>query len=225
MSHIFNTETKTTTRPRHDATIRVKLYRPGGTQETGQYIDAELLEFHPDYDTRLKFRSYALVRPRPELTRPEHAHIYRMCGEGYLEQPYISINEVFIHMNDLVEMMDYCRKQPHPAAPLVIHPCPLPFPMFAKGDRVVCIKAEGDGLASEAHIGQTATVAEDSSAGNGTMVTFDLPELNKGHDGRIYPAIGFMSSNLRKLEQGEHLQVVISKRKHQRKGKPEEGSE
>src|SRR6266699_1660621 len=214
MSHIFNTETKTTTRPRHDATIRIEAFQPGSMQKAG-YITVDLLEFHPDYDTRLKFRSYALVRPRPELTRPEHAHIYRMCGTGYLEQPYISISEVFIHPVDLVEMMDYCRKQPHPAAPLVIHPCPLPFPMFSKGDRVVCIKAESD-LATAAHVGQHATVAEDSSAGNGTMVTFDIPELNKGTDGRIYPAIGFASSSLRKLETGEHLQVVMSKRKHRK---------
>ncbi len=77
-------------------------------------------------------------------------------------------------------------------------------------------------MATDAHVGQHATVVEDSSGGGGTVVTFDTLELNKGTDGRIYKSIGFASSSLRKLEQGEHLQVVISKRKHQRKSEKTE---
>jgi hypothetical protein len=140
-------------------------------------------------------------------------------GLGYLEHPYLSVRETVIHEADLRELMEYSRTETalHKRySPIIIHPCPLPFPMFEKGDRVVCIKTD-DHMATEAHVGQVATVAEDSSGGNGTMVTFDIPDLNKGTDGRIYPVIGFLSSSLRKLEQGEHLQVVRSKRKHQRK--------
>jgi len=36
----------------------------------------------------------------------------------------------------------------------------------------------------------------------------------------MYTSIGMPSISLRKLEQGEHLQVVIGKRKHQRKDVP-----
>jgi hypothetical protein len=96
--------------------------------------------------------------------------------------------------------------------------------MFAKGERVVCITTDKH-TATEAHVGHYATASKESSAGGMTMVTFDDPELNKGSDGRIYPAIGFNSSSLRKLESGEHLQVIISKRKHQRKGNQEQESE
>ena len=49
------------------------------------------------------------------------------------------------------------------------------------------------------------------------MVHFDNDEYNRGTDGRIYKAIGMPSISLRKLEQGEHLQVIVSKRKRTRK--------
>ena len=54
------------------------------------------------------------------------------------------------------------------------------------------------------------------------MVHFDVDEYNKGTDGRIYKSIGMPSISLRKLEQGEHLQVIVSKRKHQRKSEQAE---
>ncbi len=151
----------------------------------------------------MKFRSYALTSIPADLVVDGRYHtgVYTIMGQDYLEEPYLSVRELSIHEADLRELMDYCRAQLHPAEPLVIHPCPLPFPMFKKGERVVCIKVESD-LATDAHVGQFATVAEDSSGGNGTMVTFDTPELNKGHDGRMYRAIGFTSSSLRRVEVG-----------------------
>jgi hypothetical protein len=186
----------------------------------------QLYEFHPDYDLRSKFRSYAFTSIPDDLIQNGRYHtgVYSIMGQGYLEKPYLDVRETVIHEADLRELMEYCRAEMdlHKRyTPIIIHPCPLPFPMFAKGDRVVCIKTD-DHMATDAHVGQHATVAEDSSAGGGTVVTFDTLELNKGTDGRIYPSIGFVSSSLRKLEQGEHLQVVISKRKHQRKSEKTE---
>lgn len=186
----------------------------------------QLYEFHPDFDSRGKFRSYAYTSIPSDLIQEGRYHtgVYSVMGLGYLEKPYLSVRETVIHEADLRELMEYCRTETNlhkRYTPIVIHPCPLPFPVFAKGDRVVCIKTD-DHMATDARVGHVATVAEDSSAGGGTMITFDTPELNKGTDGRIYPAIGFVSSSLRKLEQGEHLQVVRSKRKHQRKDEQKE---
>jgi len=225
MSHIFSTETKTTTRPRHDATIRIQFLGPDDTRWNGQWRTVQLYEFHPDYSPA-KFRSYAFTSIPSDIIQQGRYHtgVYSIMGQGYLEQPYLSVRETVIHDDDFRELMDYCRTQSYPAAPIIIHPCPLPFPMFAKGDRVVGIKTE-DHMATEAHVGQHATVAEDSSGGGGTVVTFDTLELNKGTDGRIYKSIGFASSSLRKLEQGEHLHVVISKRKHQRKSEKTESED
>ncbi len=225
LSHIFSSETKTTTRPRPDATIRIQYLAPDDTKWGGQWRTVQLLEFHPDFDTRMKFRSYAYTSIPDDLIQNGRYHegVYTVMGLGYLEQPYLSVRETVIHEADLHELMEYCRAENalHKRySPIIIHPCPLPFPMFAKGDRVVCITTDAH-MATEAHVGQVATVAEDSSAGNGTMVTFDTPELNKGTDGRIYPAIGFMSSSLRLLSQGEHLQVVRASRKRKLKEESE----
>jgi hypothetical protein len=225
MSHIFSTETKTTTRPRHDATIRVQFLSPNDTKWGGQWRTVELYEFHPDYDNRAKFRSYAYTSIPADVVQQGRYHtgVYTMMGQGYLEKPYLSVRELSIHEADLRELMDYCRRQPHLAAPLVIHPCPLPFPMFAKGDHVTVIGK--DSHDSEARMAQTGTITEDSSGGGMSSVHFDSEEFNKGTDGRIYPSIGMPSISLRKLESGEHLQVVIARRKHQRKGKGDEDPE
>jgi hypothetical protein len=194
-STIFTTDT--TTRPRQDATIRIQAFKPGTTEEAG-YITVDLLEFHPDYDERLKFRSYALVKPREELTRPEHAHIYQMCGAGYLEQPYISINEVFIHPADLAEMMKWCRQElahRQGYTPLVIHPQPRPFPMFKKGARVIVVAFKDDYDDTTGLVGELATTAQASSPGARTQVTFDNPALNKG-----YKSVGIPSIALREVK-------------------------
>lgn len=200
-SMIFTTETNTTTRPRPDASIRVKAYKEGSTQEAG-YIRVELLEFHPDLDERLKFRGYALVRPCKELLRPEHAHIYRMCGEGFLEEPYISVNEVFIHEADREEMMKWCWQELHRRkqyTALVIHPQLVPFPMFRKGVRVIVLEYKDSQFDTvEAHqAGQLATTYSQSSPGAMTQVTFDKPELNRG-----FKCIGMPSIALREVKDG-----------------------
>ncbi len=225
MSHIFSTETKTTTRPLHDATIRIQYLGPDDTRWGGQWRTVQLYEFHPDYDNRAKFRSYAFTSIPADLIKNGRYHtgVYTIMGQGYLEQPYLSIRELSIHEADLRELMDYCRVQPHPAAPLIIHPCPLPFPMFTKGDRVVVVGK--DTHDDEGRMGQTGTIAEDSSPGGMSMVLFDNDEYNQGTDGRIYKSIGMPSISLRKLEAGEHMQVVISKRKHQRKSKGDQDPE
>jgi hypothetical protein len=225
MSHIFSTETKTTTRPRHDATIRIQYLGPDDTRWGGQWRTVQLYEFHPDYDNRAKFRSYAYTSiPADTLQGGRyHTGVYTIMGQGYLEHPYLSVRELSIHEADLRELMDYCRSQPHMASPLVIHPCPLPFPMFSKGDRVVVVGK--DSHDSEARRGQTGTITEDSSGGGMSSVHFENDEYNRGTDGRQYPSIGMPSINLRKLETGEHLQVVTARRKHQRKSKGDEDPE
>lgn len=222
MSHIFNTETKTMTKPRHDATIRIQFLGLDDTRWGGQWRTVQLYEFHPDYDRRGKFRSYAFTSIPADLIKNGRYHtgVYTVMGQGYLEKPYLSVRELSIHEVDLRELMDYCRAQPHPAAPLIIHPCPLPFPMFAAGDRIIVVGK--DVHESESRIEQTGTIAEDSSPGGMSMVHFDTDEYNRGTDGRIYKAIGMPSISLRKLEPGEHLQVIISKRKHQRKSQQAE---
>jgi hypothetical protein len=225
MSHIFSTETKTTTRPRHDATIRIQYLGSDDTRWSGQWRTVQLYEFHPDFDTRLKFRSYAYTSIPDDLIQNGRYHtgVYHIMGQGYLEKPYLDVRETSIHEADLREMMEYCRAETdlHKRyTPIIIHPCPLPFPVFTAGDRVTTIGK--DAHESEGRIGQTGTIAEDSSAGGMSMVHFDNDEYNRGTDGRIYKAIGMPSISLRKLEQGEHLQVIISKRKHQRKSQQAE---
>ena len=216
-SHIFTTETKTTTRPRHDATIRIQFFKPDETRWNGQWRTVQLYEFHPDFDNRSKFRSYAFTSIPDDVIQGGRYHtgVYHIAGQGYLEHPYLEVRELSIHEADLRELMDYCRARRYPAEPVVIHPCPLPFPMFSKGDRVTVVGK--DSHESPDRIGQTATVVGDSSGGGMSTVHFDNDEYNRGTDGRIYKSIGMPSSSLRKLESGEHLQVVISKRKHQRK--------
>ena len=125
MSSIF-AET-TIIEPRQDATIRVEAFRHGSIERDG-YITVKLLEFHPDYDARMKCRSYALVEAQEKLLRSEHAHIYEMCGKGFLEQPYIHVNEVFIHPDDFQELMNWCRQRRYPTKPLVIRKQSIAFP-------------------------------------------------------------------------------------------------
>jgi hypothetical protein len=221
MSTIFTTTTRTETRPRADATIRIQYFGPDDTRWSGAWRTVQLYEFHPDYSLA-KFRSYARTSiPADILVGGRyHTGVYHIAGQGDLEHPYLEVREHFIHEADLRELMDYCRSRPHMAEPIVIHPCPLPFPMFAKGDRVVVVGPDTHG--DERRRGQTGTIVEESSGGGMSTVHFDDDEYNRGTDGRIYQSIGMPSVSLRKLEQGEHLQVVMSKRKRQRKGEQPE---
>lgn len=198
-STIFATTITTTTKttPKPDAKIRVELFKAGSVEKVG-YIKVDLLEFHPDFDNRLKCRSYAYVRPRPELLRSEHAHIYEKRGEGYLEEPYISINEVFIHPADRKEMMQWCLHQiadNKGYTPLIVHPQPLPFPMFNKGDRVVCIKKDERNGKVYGVPGSVAVCVEKSSIGGMTKIRYDDAQLNMG-----FEELGVISDCLRKVE-------------------------
>jgi len=193
---IFTTTTSATTKPRLDATICIEAFKPASVEKAG-YLSVELLEFHPDFAPRLKFRGYAYVKAQPELLRPEHAHIYCICGESYLNEPYISISEVFIHETDLQEMMRYCRKQ---AQPIIIHPCSLPFPMFSRGQRVVTVEYKRKNRDLTPSPGQLGTVTENSSYAGKTSVRFDDLEWNKGQNGCVSPAISVPSLALRAVK-------------------------
>ena len=98
MSYIFSKETKTTTRSRHDAIIRIQYLGPDDTRWGGQWRIVQLYEFHPDDDTRGKFRSYAYTSIPDNLIQNGRYHtgVYTIAGEGYLEQPYLSVRELSI---------------------------------------------------------------------------------------------------------------------------------
>ena len=119
--------------PLADATIRVLHLKRRTAEKIDTYITAELLEFHPDLRERQRFifRSYAYVKPHPELLLPEYDHLYQPCGEGYLAQPYLRINELYIHDEDVREMLTWCKM--HALAPLIVHASPLPYPVFTSG--------------------------------------------------------------------------------------------
>lgn len=215
MSHIFSTETKTATRPRPDATIRIQFLRPDDTRWKGEWREVQLFEFHPDFDTRLKFRGYAYTSIPDDLIQDGRYHtgVYTVMGQGYLEKPYLNVRETVIHEADLHELIEYCRTETNlhkRYTPIIIHPCPLPFPMFAKGDRVTVIgKDTRDSEETRpiaGRIGQTGTIAKGSSPGGMSSVHFDNDEYNRGTDGRIYTSIGMPSDTLRKLEQGEQAE-------------------
>ncbi|TMC18587.1 MAG: hypothetical protein E6J34_16915 [Chloroflexi bacterium] len=133
MSTIFSQTTPLV--PLIDATIRVLSLKGRTTKKTSRYITAELLEFHPDLRERHRciFRSYAYVKPHPELLLPEHAHLYQPCGEGYLGELYLRVNELYIHDEDVREMLTWCKI--HALAPLIVHAYPLAYPIFHAGYR------------------------------------------------------------------------------------------
>lgn len=197
MSTIFTTETKA--RPRQDATIRVQAFKPGSVEKDG-YIQVELLEFHPDYDNRMKFRGYALIKPRPETDRPEHRHIYERHGVGFLDEPYLSIREFFIHPDDLRELMDWCSKTTRAARhykPLIIHKCSRPFPMFKRGDRVIALeyKDEHYDTVEAGQAGHIATITGNSSGGGMSSVRFDDEVLNRGFKSVGLPSIALREAS------------------------------
>src|SRR5215475_13670269 len=108
MSTIFIKNTSTDVQPRKDATIRIRYYRSTDTDAPEEYQVVQLLEFHPDYDNRAKFRSIANVRPELWMTHPA----YQRAGVGYLEpsEQYVPIREFMIHEDDRRELMDFCAR-------------------------------------------------------------------------------------------------------------------
>jgi len=190
--------------PLPDPTIRVCYYEfPAHERMTlpFEYRPAHLLEFHPSYDDRMKSRGTAYLRPEEWM---EH-EAYEMCGVGFLEKPYVYIREFMIHEDDRREMYRYCEKHDH--KPIVIQKQPVPFPMFKRGERVICVAADTHMAhitnASEEYIGQIATVIKKSSEGGMTIVHWDTPQLNVGLDRHVYPSVGVSSISLRVYVPGE----------------------
>ncbi len=198
-------------RPRQDATIRVRFSEFDISQssdhvrhyrDTGEYIIAELLEFHPSIDPTGFGRACAFIKPEPELLRPELAPIYQLRGAGFLEEPYLAVHESHIHKDDFQELMHWCRLNNLGSRDaLIIHPCPMPWPMFKKGDRVVVVDHVHRG--EQDLIGQTGTLFQDSLRIGRSRVDFDDPESLERIDGSIYPYYEVPSISLRKLELGE----------------------
>lgn len=191
MSTIFTQHPSTDMQPRENATIRIHCYRSTDSNAPKEYQEVQLLEFHPDYDSRAKCRSIAHVRPELWMTHPA----YQRMGVGYLEpsEQYVPIREWMIHEDDRRELMNFCaRFRDH--GPLIIHPCPRPYPMFSKGERVTVVGPDMWG--KEDKIGALGTVAKDSGSG-GTLVTFDTEEHNRGSDGQIHTALAMPSASLR----------------------------
>ena len=150
----------------------------------------------------MKFRGYALVRPRDELRRPEHAHIYALCGQGFLAEPYMHINELFLHEGDMREIMEWSRQ--HGYAPLIIHRCPLPFPVFQEGTQVVVVE---DSKNNGRFAGRTGVITS-SSVGGQSGVKFN--------DGIEWH---FDSLHLRELVAGQHSHDIRKIRRSEKKEK------
>jgi hypothetical protein len=197
-------------RPRQNATIRVWLYQLDINRSTdmtkyylntNQSISVELLEFHPYFDPTGFGRACAFVKPQPALLRPELARKYQQRGVGFLEEPYIAVHERVIHEDDFQELMDWCHIN-HLGLrdALVIHPCPIPWPMFKKGDRVVVVDHVLRG--EQDLIGQTGALFEDSQLKGKSSIVFDDPKYHQGIDGHTYPYYVVASISLCKLESG-----------------------
>ncbi len=196
MSTIFTSNTIQTPLP--DPTIRVTYYSmPVQARMTQplEYRAAHLLEFHPSYDDRAKFRGSAYLKPEDWM---QH-EAYERCGVGWLEHPYVYIREFMIHEDDRREMYRYCEQ--HKRAPIIIEKQPVPFPMFNRHDRVICVAVDGNlahlSNVAEEYIGQIATVIKKSTDGGMTIVHWDTPQLNVGLDRHVYPSVGVSSINLR----------------------------
>lgn len=128
MSGIFNTETHTVMKPRHDATIRVAYWTmpPGTNMATDhkEYRRVKLLEFHPDYDTRLKFRGYARIALETWMEHPAYENRGK-CPLPDGEVDYVEVREFMIHEDDRAELYRYCSQETptHKRyAPLIIWP-------------------------------------------------------------------------------------------------------
>jgi hypothetical protein len=191
MNNLFRTETRQFIRS--DATIRVqspKQFKPYHyiEPEDREYISVPLLEYHPDNDNRMKCRGRAYVPNVPELAEGDIT--YPLVGEGFLDNPYREINEVFIHPEDNRAMKQHCAKYLD-YGPIILVKCPLPFPMFKKGTRVRVVQPDERGP-EYAHVGELATLAEDSSGGGMSSIRYDKPELNKG-----FKSLGIASICLR----------------------------
>jgi hypothetical protein len=196
--HLFIT--RTVIEPRAGATIRLRVKQPKDWRVADRNLPASLFrhvplyEFHPDYDYRLKFRGFAYVPPQRDLLGNGN---FTMCGEGFLEEPYMRVSETACHEDGVRAITHWCQYA-NDGSPLIIRPCPTPFPMFAKGDRVrVASMSNPDSMFAdhEEVIGQLATCTAVSSIGAMSTIRFDNETLNHG-----FKEIGFWSIDLRLVE-------------------------
>ena len=91
--------------PRQDAQVRIFLGEKEqwrtygrrrqriGTEQVYELCD--LLEFHPDYDTRMKFRGTVLVRPTPKLLDTYAGK----PGVAY-DEDWMELREFLLHSED-----------------------------------------------------------------------------------------------------------------------------
>lgn len=171
MSTIFNTTTTTLTKvePRLDATIRISYYAmPAGSNlHDREYRSVRLLEFHPDFDERAKFRSTAYVKPEAWMEHPA----YERCGDGFLaeDQVYVSVREFMIHEEDRRELMSYCAKYLDHGT-LLIYPCKRPFPIFHRGARVVVIQYKTEYDDTSRYAGQRGKIISSSRGGRSEVL-------------------------------------------------------
>jgi hypothetical protein len=192
--------------PVANPTIRVRVLPPPDFRRNlrddempeGTWRHVKLYEYHPDLEGhRMKFRGRAYVEPQLDLLKDGN---YRMMGVGFLEEPYMEVRETAIHNADRNALTRWCQFYNNHAS-LVMRECPLPFPMFTAGARVVVtLLQEGSLCSNPAIIGQPATVTEDSSGGDMTSICFDDQSLNRGTDGKtLFKSVGVPSICLRPL--------------------------
>ena len=111
--------------PKQNASVRIflgekEIWRTYGRrrQKIGTeqvYELCDLLEFHPDYDYRMKFRGSVLVRPTPKLMetyagRPSIAY----------DEDWMELREFFLHSEDRENLYIHCSRKLDGGA-LILH--------------------------------------------------------------------------------------------------------
>ena len=84
-----------------------------GTEQVYELCD--LLEFHPDYDYRMKFRGLVLVRPTQKLME----QFAGKPGIAYDEE-WMELREFFLHSEDRENLYIHCSRKLD-GGPLIIH--------------------------------------------------------------------------------------------------------
>lgn len=95
--------------PAPPTTIRIEC--PGRRKGEPPFVTVPLLAFYPDWESRLKFRGYAVV-PAGALAPQGYAI------RSYQGGRYLYVNELCIHLDDWVALMRYCYAR-HQASVLV----------------------------------------------------------------------------------------------------------
>jgi len=111
--------------PRQDARIRISLGEKEiwrtygrrrqriGTEQVYELCD--LLEFWPDYDYRMKFRGYVVVRPTPKLMEKYAGK----PGIAYDEE-WMELREFYLHEEDRENLYIHCSRKLD-GGPLILH--------------------------------------------------------------------------------------------------------